>query len=143
MSTTTVETEINTMIDEIEAGFAAKDADGVMSHYVREPGGLVVFDLAPPLDDIGFEQNLAKLHTFFGGLASVECRWTQRRVFAGDTVVAVTARLTMTATNVEGAELAHEMRSTLVFVRHGERWLCTHEHDSLPHSFDIPGYAQD
>lgn len=134
---------VNAVIDAVEKGFATRDADALMSNYVKEPGALVVFDLSPPARDIGYEQNLAKLKTFFSGLSGPAVfKWHDRRVQVDGRHAYVTALLSFTGTTINGAKLENEARSTLVLQRIDGKWLIVHEHDSLPADFRIPGYGE-
>ncbi len=135
--------QVNAVVDALTRGCAARDPIAVMSHFVREPGdALVVFDIAPPIEDIGYESNLAKLRTFFGGLdGPIVLEWRDRKVTVDHDHAFVIAHLYFAATSKSGAKIEQQARSTLVLQRIRGRWLIVHEHDSVPAEFKIPGYG--
>ena len=135
--------QVNAVVDALTRGCAARDPIAVMSHFVKTPGdALVVFDIAPPLEDIGYESNLAKLRAFFGGLdGPIVLEWRDRKVTVDHNHAFVIAHLYFAATSKSGAKIEQQARSTLVLQRIGGDWLIVHEHDSVPAEFKIPGYG--
>lgn len=135
--------EVNAVVDAITRDCAVRDPIAVMSHFVKTPAdALVVFDIAPPIEDVGYESNLAKLRAFFGGLdGPIVLEWRDRKVTVDHNHAFVIAHLYFAASSKSGSKIEKNARSTLVLQRIGGAWLIVHEHDSVPAEFKIPGYG--
>lgn len=133
---------IRDLIQRLSWAFGDRDVEAVMSCY-RRSDDLVVFDLAPPLELIGWETSRQKLRSFFAGLEpNPVVSWDELRIVVDNNHGFVSGHLNFVGKNSDGVELRQHCRSTLVFER-GSRgeWLIIHEHDSVPADFNIPGYG--
>lgn len=123
---------INGIIDQLSRAFFDRDADQLMSHFIRDPDDrFVVFDFSPPLMDIGWRNAYEKSLAFFAQLnGPADISWEERRITVEGHMAFVAARLECRATTCSGDAISLTGRSTIIFQKISGVWLIVHEHDS-------------
>jgi ketosteroid isomerase-like protein len=128
-----VEPQIRKLADDWANAVRAKNIDALMSHYAPE---VVVFNIAPPLQDTGAEVNRRSWQGWFdsfSGPIGYEIR--DLNIVASDDVGFCHSLNHITGTRKDGGRADSWVRVTACLRRIGSKWLVTHEHVSMP--FDM------
>lgn len=128
------EAQIRERIELWARAVRAKDIDGVMSHCSP---GILLFDLAPPLQHRGadaYRRGLEEWFTTFQGPVGLEIR--DLGVVAGESVAFCHSlnRISGTRTNREETDVW--VRATSCWRKVGSDWLLAHDHVSVPFYMD-------
>ena len=113
--------------------FKAKDAPGIMKFY--EPGAkLVVFDVVPPRQYIGYEayqKDWQDLFAMFDG--PVTFQMSDLDIITNGSDLAYSHSIQHVAGKLkEGGNLNLTVRVTDVYRKTGGKWMIAHEHVSVP-----------
>jgi uncharacterized protein (TIGR02246 family) len=117
----------------IEAAFRAKDAEAIMKNYA--PGAdLVVFDVVPPRQYVGFDAYKKDWEDFFatypGPVDKVD--FSDLRVTTDGSLAYGHSIQHVVATAKDGSKLDLTVRVTDCYRKTNGKWLITHEHVSVP-----------
>ncbi len=127
------EKQIRALEDRFAAAFRAKDVEAIMSAYA--PGGeLVVFDVIPPRQYVGFDAYKKDWQDFFALFPGPVDKFeitdlsvaTDRNLAYGHSI----QRSVMT--KKDGSKMDFTARVTDCYRKMGGKWLVTHEHVSVP-----------
>jgi len=134
---TSDEAEIKALEDRYASAFMAKDVEAIMKGYA--PGAdLVVFDLVPPLQYVGFDAYKKDWEQFFalfpGQIVAFEIKdlsiTTDGKLGYGHSIQHTVM------TKKDGSKMDLMVRVTDCYSKINGKWLITHEHDSLPVDLD-------
>lgn len=127
-----VNEEIVAVCRKLAQAHADKDADTLAACYAPDA---VIYDLAPPLGQRGFDRDgaLAWFATWDGPIV-VEAADVDLAV-SGD-VAFTTALNHMNGKKVDGENVDLWFRTTLCFRKNGEGWRIVHDHSSVPFLMD-------
>jgi len=108
----------------------AKDIDARMSNYSKN---VIVFDVVDPLEYLGVEAVRKRLAEWFSSFQGpLEFEMEDLRI-ASDNDVAFGHSLNhVKGTKTDGKPLDMWWRSTVCFRKMDDRWMVTHEHNSVP-----------
>ena len=112
------------------AGFAARDADGVMQLFAPNPDIVMVTSEEPLLR--GPDAVRAFLHRYARGDTTYSWTWDRRDVSVAGAVGWLLAEGTETVT-AGGREEKHPYRMSMVCEKRDGRWLLAQVHGSSPH----------
>ncbi len=115
----------------------AKDVDAIMSGYSKN---VSLFDVVEPLQYFGLDAVRARVAEWFSSFEGpIDCEMHDLRI-ATDNDVAFSHSLNhVTGTTKDGKSLDMWWRATVCFRRMDDRWMVTHEHNSVPFN---PGTGQ-
>ena len=112
------------------AGFAARDADGVMQLFAPDADVVMVTSEESLLR--GPDEVRAFLHRYAQGTTSYSWTWDRRDLSAAGAVGWLLAEGTEAAVAEEGEE-QHPYRMSMVCEKRDGRWLLVQVHGSSPH----------
>jgi uncharacterized protein (TIGR02246 family) len=112
------------------SGFAARDADGVMRLFARDPDVVMVTSEEALLR--GPDEIRAFLQRYVRGAATYSWTWDRREASAAGAVGWLLAEGMETAV-AEGREEKHPYRMSVVCENRDGRWLLVQIHGSSPH----------
>lgn len=120
----------------IEQGIASaaqkRDLVAIMKNYPRGDT-LVVFDVAPPRQYVGYEAFQKDWQRFLDSFADpISYRMEDLNVIAGNNMAYARMIQHVSAKSRKGEPLNLYIRVTDVFRRTGGKWLIIHEHASFP-----------
>jgi uncharacterized protein (TIGR02246 family) len=124
------ETQIRALIDDRTEAIRAKDSVTATSGIAPD---IVTFDVVNPLEHIGSDASRKRAEEWFAsfqGPIGYETR--DMNVTAGDDVAFAHGLCHVSATKTGGGQLDMWWRSTVCFRKFDEKWMVTHEHNSVP-----------
>jgi ketosteroid isomerase-like protein len=133
ISQTSDEAQIRKLIDDREKAVRARDADGSIANIAAD---IVWFDVVNPLQHLGsdaLKERALEWFASFEGAIGYETR--ELSITAGNDVAFSHGLNHVSATKIGGGQLDMWWRSTVCFRKIGEKWIVTHEHNSVP--FDV------
>jgi ketosteroid isomerase-like protein len=136
---TTDDAQIRELIDSWAKAIRAKDINAVMSHL---GGGILLFDLAPPLQYRGadaYRNSLQEWFATFQGEVGYEIR--ELSITAGDVVAFSHSLNRITGKRTNGVETDVWVRATVCYHKVNGAWIVAHEHASVPLYMDGSGRA--
>lgn len=132
---TAAEDAIRALLTERIAAVNSRDADRFVAPYAP---GIVVFDLAPPLQhEAAAVLDPAPKREWFAGFEQMHAELHDLQISVGGDVAFAFALVEWTATpKDESEEFTMWYRSTLGLTRVDGSWLVSHEHESTPFYMD-------
>lgn len=130
------EAKIRQLIDNWAKALRAKDVNRLMSHYSP---GILVFDLAPPLQYVGtdaYRKNWEEWFPSFQGPVGYEVR--DLSIATGNDVAFSHSLNRISGTRTNGEETDVWVRATVGFRKSDGNWMITHEHISVPFYMEPP-----
>ena len=130
------EAKIRQLIDNWAKALRAKDVNRLMSHYAP---GILVFDLAPPLQYVGtdaYRKNWEAWFPSFQGPVGYEVR--DLSIATGNDVAFSHSLNRISGTRTNGEETDVWVRATVGFCKSDGNWMITHEHISVPFYMEPP-----
>lgn len=130
------EAKIRQLIDNWAKALRAKDVNRLMSHYAP---GILVFDLAPPLQYVGtdaYRKNWEEWFPSFQGPVGYEVR--DLSIATGNDVAFSHSLNRISGTRTNGEETDVWVRATVGFRKSDGNWMITHEHISVPFYMEPP-----
>ena len=124
------ETALLEILESFCSGFAARDADGVMQLFARDPDVVMVTSEEALLR--GPDEIRAFLQRYVRGAATYSWTWDRREASAAGAVGWLLAEGMETAV-AEGREEKHPYRMSVVCENRDGRWLLVQIHGSSPH----------
>jgi uncharacterized protein (TIGR02246 family) len=122
--------QITKLIDKWVDAIRAKDLDARMSNYAKN---VSLFDVVEPLQSFGFEavrNRAAQWFSSFQGQLGFEMNDLR---IATDSDVAFSHSLNhVTGTKTDGTKLDMWWRATVCYRKIEDKWMVTHEHNSVP-----------
>jgi ketosteroid isomerase-like protein len=114
------------------AAFAARDLDGVMKAYA--PGkDLVVFDVVPPREYVGWDAYRADWKTTLAGFKGpINVKISELKIETSAPLAYSRSIQHVSGTGVDGQPRDLTVRVTDVYRKIGGHWLIVHEHVSVP-----------
>ena len=136
MNTAKDEAQICQRLESWTKALCTKDLDALMGHYAQ---GILVFDLAPPLQYKGaaaYRKNWADWFPSFQGPIGYEIR--DLSITTGDNVAFCYSLNRISGKRTNGEQTDVWVRATVGFRKIGGRWMITHEHFSVPFYMEPP-----
>jgi uncharacterized protein (TIGR02246 family) len=128
------EAEIRQLVDTWARALHAKDVDRIMSVYAPE---VLVFDLAPPLQQAGAETHRRNFAEWFATWRSpIGSDIRDLSITAGDDVAFFHCLNRINGTRNDGDETSVWVRVTVCLRKTNGQWKVTHEHVSVPFYMD-------
>ena len=117
------------------------DIDNIMSYYSDD---VIAYDMMPPLEFIGKEHYQKSWQDYFSNQLKfpIQFNYEKQKIFInGD--LSFTHALVHMVGEPENGEKKIEMwmRNTTCFKKFGDKWLITHEHNSIPIDKELKGLA--
>jgi uncharacterized protein (TIGR02246 family) len=126
------EQEIRALIQQMIAAFKAKDITTLMSAYVPNES-LVVFDLTPPLHQVGAQMYQKGWEAFLAAFPGpVEVEMTEMSIETEGTLGVSHDIDHWVLTDKEGKKITLTFRATNVYRKIDGKWRIIHEHNSFP-----------
>jgi ketosteroid isomerase-like protein len=123
---------ISASLDHLVASINAKDLDGIMQYYVAGPS-LLVFDLIPPRQYAGSDAYKADWKEFLAQYPTgVHATVSDFQVDTDGTMAYSHGIFTTAGNGPDGKPMPLTVRVTDVFKKVDGKWLCVHEHVSVP-----------
>ncbi|HEY7272149.1 MAG TPA: nuclear transport factor 2 family protein [Actinoplanes sp.] len=131
----TDETEIRELIEARAAALKTGDVETIVSYYAPE---VVQFSLAPPLQQTTDARNPEQLRAWIATFEAPPTREVTRLQVSGGADVAFATSLDCLSATPKGMTDSFSLwhRVTLGLRRIDDRWLITHEHQSVPFEMD-------
>jgi uncharacterized protein (TIGR02246 family) len=129
----TDEDQIRKLINDREKAVRARDVDGSLVNIAPD---IVWFDVVNPLHHIGSDALKKRAEDWFAsfeGPIGYEIR--DLSITAGDDVAFSHGLNHVSATKADAGQLDMWWRTTVCFRKIDEKWMVTHEHNSVP--FDV------
>ena len=129
----TCEAQIRKLIDDREKAVRARDVDGSVANIAPD---IVWFDVVNPLQHLGSDALKKRAEEWFAsfeGAIGYETR--ELSITAGDDVASSHGLNHVSATKIGGGQLDMWWRTTVCYRKIDEKWMVTHEHNSVP--FDV------
>ena len=132
-SKTTDEARIRALIDRRVKAVCDKNADEAISSTAPN---IVLFDVVNPFQQMGSVASRQRAEEWFSSFAGpIGYEIADLSITAGDNVAFSHGLSHVSATKTDGGELDMWWRTTLCFGKIDEKWVVTHEHNSVP--FDV------
>ena len=125
------EGQIRALIDERVRAIRGKDADALLSNYAA---GVVMFNLAPPLQSTGADKKGAE-EWFSWYRGPIHCEVRDLSITTGGDAAFCHYLYRISGTKTDGEGVDMWVRTTMGFHRIEGKWAITHEHQSVP--FDM------
>jgi len=122
--------QIRALIDDRTKAVRAKDSDRATSGIAPD---ILTFDVVNPLQHIGSDASRKRAEESFSsfrGPIGYEVR--DLDITAGDDVAFAHGLCHVSATKTDGGQLDMWWRTTVCFRKIDEKWMVTHEHNSVP-----------
>lgn len=132
-SNTTDEAQLRALIDDRTKAVRDKDVNGAISRIVPD---ILSFDVVNPFQQIGADASKKRAEDWFSsfeGPIGYEIR--ELIITASDSVAFSHSLSHVSAKRTDGGQLDMWWRTTLCFRKIDEKWMVTHEHNSVP--FDV------
>jgi ketosteroid isomerase-like protein len=133
----TDEAQIRKLSDDWVKAIRSKDLNSLMPRYTQ---GILVFDLAPPLQYAGqdaYRKNMEEWFTSFQGPIGYQVR--SLTICAGADVAFSHSLNHISGTRTDSEETDVWVRATVGYRKVNGKWLITHEHFSTPFEM-VPPY---
>jgi uncharacterized protein (TIGR02246 family) len=133
ISKTSDEAQIRKLIDDREKAVRASDVDGSIANIAAD---IVWFDVVNPLQHLGSDALKERALEWFASFeGAIGYETSELSITAGDDVAFSHGLNHVSATKIGGGQLDMWWRTTVCYRKTGEKWMVTHEHNSVP--FDV------
>jgi ketosteroid isomerase-like protein len=126
--------EITDLLAARAAAVAAHDVEGVMRHVADD---IISFDVGKPLVHTGGAEVRRRLEAWFAGYDGPIGFEFRDLTVRGEDNIAFSHALVHVSGQLKNADsVSMWVRSTICWMRRGERWMAVHEHMSDPMDFE-------
>ncbi|MGI8508841.1 MAG: YybH family protein [Gemmatimonadaceae bacterium] len=130
---TTDDAQIRTLIDHRGNAVGSKDVDALMSTVARVS---VSYDVVDPLQYVGSDEIRKRAEEWFSSFESaIGFEVRDLSIAAGDDVAFSHCVTRVSGTTKDGKEIDMWLRTTTCYRKLNDKWMVTHEHNSVP--FDV------
>jgi uncharacterized protein (TIGR02246 family) len=126
----TTHDEIRQLVDAFAASVRAKDVDALISNFAAD---VLTFDVVGPLQAIGTDAARKRTEEWFASFEGpIGYQIRDLTITAGDDIAFCHSLNQVSGTKKDGSKLEMWWRATLCFRQIGDKWLVTHQHNSVP-----------
>ena len=124
------DSEIRLILDAWSDAIRLKNVDGRTAHYATDA---VLFDVVDPLQYKGVDAVRRRAQEWFDTwIGPLGFEYNQVTILAAENVAFAHCMNKVKGTKTDGSPLEMWWRATVGFERRGDKWLVTHEHQSVP-----------
>lgn len=130
ISKTSDEAQIRKLIDDRGKAVRARDVDGSIANIAKE---IVWFDVVNPLQHFGSDAIKKRANEWFASFeGAIGYETSELSITAGDDVAFSHGLNHVSANKIGGGQLDMWWRTTVCYRKIDEKWMVTHEHNSVP-----------
>ena len=132
-SKTPDEPHIRALIDDRAKAIRDKNVNGAISSIAPD---ILSFDVVNPLQQMGSDASKKRAEDWFSSFEGpIDYEIRDLSITAGDSAAFSHGLSHVSATRIDGGQLDMWWRTTVCFRKIDEKWMVTHEHNSVP--FDV------
>ena len=132
-SKTPDEPHIRALIDDRAKAIRDKNVNGAISSIAPD---ILSFDVVNPLQQMGSDASKKRAEDWFSSFEGpIDYEIRDLSITAGDSAAFSHGLSHVSATRTDGGQLDMWWRTTVCFRKIDEKWMVTHEHNSVP--FDV------
>lgn len=124
------EAKIRALLEDWVKAIRVKDVQGATANIAPD---ILLFDVVDPLQSTGSDSIRKRTAEWFSSFhAPIGYEMRDLSIAVGDTVAFSHSLNRVSATRTDGKKLDMWWRATICFRKVGDKWMATHEHNSVP-----------